>query len=68
MSVKVIKVTQRLGKANDDGVSFSNRDIMGALLTCYKQVRSQAKAMKAITTGPATIVIIVEQEVILDGD
>lgn len=66
MSVKVVKNTRTLGRANVEGLSFPEAAIMTTLREMYHDVEARVREMNALTTGPATIKIIVEQEVIID--
>lgn len=64
MSTKIIKNTRVLGRANVDGLSFPESVITSILKEMFFDVQVRASLLDAVTTGPAVVKIIVEQEVI----
>lgn len=68
MALKVIKAIQDVGKANDEGLSFAEPELLRATRKAYDAAQARARRDGGVTTGPARVRILIEQEVILDGD
>jgi hypothetical protein len=66
MSTKVIKITKLLGQANESGLSFAAGAFMYAAREGFMESQGRAKRIGGVTTGPARVFIIVEQDVIVN--
>lgn len=66
MSAKVYKNTRAMGQATVEGLSFPESAIMATLREMFHDVQAKVEQDGAITTSPAVIKFIVEQEVIVN--
>ena len=64
MGQKVVKYTKLVGQGNAQGVSFPEGAFMYNAREGYMDIQEKAKRMGAVTTGPARILVVVEQDVI----
>ena len=68
MGLQVYKNTYEMGHATYDGVSFHESDIMPTLKAMFDVVEKQIKEDGGVSTKPARVLFIVEQEAITNGD
>lgn len=68
MAVKIYKNAYQMGQATVDGLSFPESAIMDTLKQQFDAVQRQVDVDGGVTTGPARVLFIVEQEVIVDDD
>lgn len=68
MAAKIIKANALLGRADESGLSFSQEAIMSIMKSGFESTRRRADRMGGVITGPAKVYIVVEQEVIVNGD
>lgn len=66
MSTKVVKATIQVGQANDQGVSFTEGALMFRAREGFMDIQQKIKSMGGVTTGPARVLVIVEQDVTID--
>lgn len=66
MAVQVYTNTYRMGQATVDGLSFPESAIMTTLHDMYRATQAKVDRDGGVTTGPAVIKFVVEQEVIVD--
>lgn len=68
MAVKVYKNTYRMGQATVDGLSFPESAIVDTLHKLFTAIQTQVDRDGGVTTGPATVLFTIEQEVLVDGE
>ena len=66
MSVKIIKVVQQVGSATEDGVTFTAGELMNQTHLAFHRAMRSVFQRGGVTTGPAKIKVVVEQEVVLN--
>lgn len=66
MSTKVVKSTHKIGQANAEGVSFTEGAMLYKAREAYMDIQQKVASMGAVTTGPARVLVIVEQDVIVN--
>lgn len=64
MSAKTIKVVEQVGQADAGGVNFPESDLLKQAKKCYDLAEHKTRQMSAVTTGPARVYVVVEQDVI----
>jgi len=66
MSVKVVKSTRMVGHANEQGLSFPADQFMYETKKAFDRLNRKIKSIGGVSTGPAKVIILVEQEVLID--
>lgn len=66
MGIKTIKVVEPLGHCDDTGLSFHQADYLAKTKTSYEAASDLAKQQGLAVTGPARVLIVIEQDVITD--
>jgi len=64
--MKVIKATKRVGQANAQGVSFPEGNLMRVAREGFLDIQDKVRREGYVTTGPARVLVIIEQDVIVN--
>jgi hypothetical protein len=68
MAIKIVKSVRHIGQATFEGVSFPESLLMVEAKAAFDAVQAEVRRINAVTTRPAIIKILVEQEVVTDDD
>lgn len=67
MAIKIVKAVRQIGQATFEGLSFPESALMVETMRAFDAAQTEARKI-GMTTRPAVVKIIVEQEVITDDD
>lgn len=68
MSVKVVKGVRQIGTANASGVSFPIENMLVQAKNAYEAVQKEVDERGGVTTGPARVLIVIEQDALMEDD
>lgn len=68
MSLKIYKNTKVIGQATVEGLSFPADALLHLTKKAFHEVQEAVNNDGSMTTGPARILVTVEQEAIVDDD
>lgn len=64
MSTRISKVVKEVGRCNEQGLSFHESEFLARTKVAFEQATAQVAVREGVTTGPAKVSIIIEQEFI----